>query len=88
MSSQTEQSLIETEALSWSDTWVLNADGSDELGGEYRHFLLGFPAPKEKLHICIKTPFVWVVFKQYNVKIIQGKPRKWLIYTLYCCTEL
>lgn len=47
MSSRCEQSLIETEALAWSDTEVMNADGSDGLGGEYIHFFL-FSHPGEK----------------------------------------
>lgn len=35
MSSQSEQSLIETEALPRSDTEVMNADVSAELAGDY-----------------------------------------------------
>lgn len=38
MSSQSEQSLIETETLVWSDTEVMNADRNDGLGGDCIHF--------------------------------------------------
>lgn len=38
MSSGREQGLIETEAHPWSDSEVMNADGSDGLGQEYNFF--------------------------------------------------
>lgn len=51
MSSQSEQSLIETEALAWSDTEVMNADGNDGMGGECIHFFLS-SHPEKKYGLC------------------------------------
>lgn len=50
MSSRSEQSLIETETLAWSDTEVMNADRNDGLGGEYIHFFLSSKT-KKKMHM-------------------------------------
>lgn len=56
MSSQSEQSLIETEALAWSDTEVMNADGNDGMGGECIHFFLSFHPEKNTVYVdCNQT---------------------------------
>lgn len=54
MSSWSEQSLIETEALAWSDTEVMNVDGNDGLGGEFIHIFLS-SHPRKKSEVCYNT---------------------------------
>lgn len=62
MSSCSEQSLIETEALGWYDTEVMNADGNGGLGGEcvveYGHIFFGHPNYEKPQHIFIKIMYV------------------------------
>lgn len=55
MSSRSEQSLIETEALARSDTEVMNTDGNDGLGGEFIHIFLSTHPRKKEIYVHYNT---------------------------------